>query len=50
MNYSDWEKEYKRAKKVAETKVKSAQPIYSYGNFHLLLYFELEKPLTSLGL
>ena len=41
MNYSDWEKEYKRAKKVAETKVKSAQPIYSYGNFHLLLYFEL---------
>ena len=26
MNYGDWEKEYKRAKKVAETKVKSAQP------------------------
>jgi hypothetical protein len=26
MNYGDWEKEYKRAKTVAETKVKSAQP------------------------
>ena len=26
MNYGDWEKEYKRAKKVADTKVKSAQP------------------------
>ena len=26
MSYGDWEKEYKRAKKVAETKVKSAQP------------------------
>jgi len=26
MNYGDWEKEYKQAKKVAETKVKSAQP------------------------
>jgi hypothetical protein len=26
MTYGDWEKEDKRAKKVAETKVKSAQP------------------------
>ena len=26
MNYGDWEKEDKRAQKVAETKVKSAQP------------------------
>ena len=26
MNYGDWKKEYKQAKKVAETKVKSAQP------------------------
>jgi hypothetical protein len=26
MNYGDWKKEYKRAKTVAETKVKSAQP------------------------
>lgn len=26
MSYGDWEKEYKRAKKVAEKKVKFAQP------------------------
>ena len=26
INYGDWEKEYKRAKQVAETQVKSAQP------------------------
>jgi len=26
MNYGEWKKEYKQAKKVAETKVKSAQP------------------------
>jgi hypothetical protein len=26
MSYGDWEKEYKRAKKVAETKKKSAPP------------------------
>jgi len=26
MSYGNWEKEYKLSKKVAETKVKSAQP------------------------
>jgi hypothetical protein len=30
MNYGDWKKEYKPAKKVAETKVKSAQPNTSF--------------------